>query len=86
MGQTIVWPQGLYNMNDWIDTGEKIEYKYSFWPRRCCKSGKLLCFTTAVRVRKFIEWYDGIEAHTTAEDQWYDSSEGLIMMIKKVSE
>ena len=64
---------------------EKIEYKYSFLPRRCARSGRWLWFTPAVRVRKIEEWYDGVEAQRTNVDKWYDTSEGLIMILKKAS-
>ena len=61
------------------------EYKYSLWPRRCYTTGRWLWLTTALRGRVINESYDGIEVHKTADDRWYDSSEGLIMLIKKAS-
>lgn len=62
------------------------EYKYSFLPRRCARSGRLLWMTVAMRERIENEWYDGIEAHVSVDYQWYDSAEALIMLIKGVAE
>ena len=63
----------------------KFEYKYSFLPRRCYKSGKLLWFTLALCGRRIIDYYDGLNIWKAYDDRWYDSCEGLIMMIKGVT-
>ena len=65
----------------WQDRA-KFEYKFSFWPRRCYKTGRLVWLETAMRGRAM--WTGPGEP--VIEDRWYDSNEALIMMIKKVSE
>lgn len=56
-------------------------YRYSFLPRRCYNTGRLLWLTTALRGRAM--WTGPGEP--VIEDRWYDSTEGLIIMLKKVN-
>lgn len=83
-----MFPQGIYH-KDYMD--EKydpfnqyavFEYKFTFWPRRCYKTGKLLWMTTALRGRAISRSGD---ITFLVVDRWYDRSEGIIMMLKKVN-
>ena len=82
-----MWPQGLYHkdymdeMYDLFYDRATYDYKWSFWPRRCYTTGRLLFCTLALRGRAI--WTGPGEP--AVEDRWYDRSEGLIMMLKKVS-
>lgn len=84
-----MWPQGIYNkayMDERFDPFNQyadFEYKFSFMPRRCYKTGKLLWMTTALRGRIISRSGD---VTLTVVDRWYDRGEGIIMMLKKVSE
>jgi hypothetical protein len=66
----------------WFNERATFEYKYSVWPRRCYNSGRWLWLTTAMRGRRIITG----PGEPIIEDRWYDSNEGLIMMIKGVAE
>lgn len=78
---------GLSRMSDevqaydtWLDRAQ-YEYKFSFWPRRCYKTNRLIWLETAMRGRAV--WTGPGDPVT--EDRWYNSDEALIMMIKGVA-
>lgn len=82
-----MFPQGIYH-KDYMDERHDpfnhhatFEYKFSFLPRRCHKTNKWLWMTTALRGRVVELSPSGL----IKEDRWYNSSEGLIMLLKKVS-
>lgn len=76
---------GMYSVGNDFYKEAKFEYKYCLLPRRCYLSNDLLWFTTAIRGRRIVDYYDGLQVYKAYDDRWYNSSEGLIMMIKGVS-
>lgn len=66
----------------WFNEYAQFEYKYCVWPRRCYNTKRWLFLTTAMRGRRIITG----PGEPIVEDRWYDSNEGLIMMIKKVAQ
>lgn len=81
-----MFPQGLYTMPipgmteefDLFNERAKFEYLWSFWPRRCYVTGRLLFGTLAVRGRAM--WTGPGEP--VIEDRWYDRNEAVILMLK----
>lgn len=60
----------------------KFEYKYCLWPRQCYNTKRFIWFRLAVRGRAV--WTGPGEP--VVEDRWFHRNEGLMIMIKKVSE
>lgn len=75
---------GLSRMSDEVQSYDpfndraQFEYKFSFWPRRCYKTGRLVWLETAMRGRRIITG----PGEPVIEDRWYNRDEALIMMIK----
>jgi len=67
--------------DSWTDRA-RFEYKYCLWPRRCHNTKKPIWFTLAVRGRAI--WTGPGES--VVEDRWFHRDEGLVIMIKRVSE
>lgn len=60
----------------------RFEYRYCLWPRKCYQSGRPIWLKLAIRARAV--WTGPGEPVT--EDRWFHMNEGLMIMIKKVSE
>ena len=67
---------------DPFESRARYSYKYSIWPRRCYKTNQWLWLTLAVRGHAV--WTGPGEPVT--EYRWYHKHEGMMIMIKKVSE
>ena len=74
--------QKYYNHSGTFNERAQFEYKYCLWPRRCYESKRPIWFTLSVRARAV--WTGPGEP--VIEDRWYHRDEGLMIMIKKVSE
>lgn len=75
-------PLDQTNLNDYWTERARFEYKYCLWPRRCYKSKRLIWFTLAMRGRAV--WTGPGEP--AIEDRWYHRDEGLMIIIRKVSD
>jgi hypothetical protein len=75
-------PMDQFGYNNAFNKHAKFEYKYSFWPRRCHSTKRLLCFTLAMRGRRIITG----PGEPVIEDRWYHRDIGIVLLIKKVQE
>jgi hypothetical protein len=82
-GASYVGYQPIKNNQKFIDSAISIKLRFSFMPRRCSQSNKLIWFKLGYRVCGFA--YYGISPKLD-ECRWFDKNEFLIIKIIGASE